>query len=108
MGARIGIIGGSGFTGAELLRLLAAHPQIDVAWATGDSKAGMRVAELYPSLAATYGDLTFQPFDEGDVAGLDLVFVALPHGHSQSIIPQEMLERLREAGTDAAGWRRWG
>ena len=50
----VGIIGASGFTGAELLRLCAQHPHLDVRLATGDTQAGSRVADLYPSLAAGY------------------------------------------------------
>ena len=50
----VGIIGASGFTGAELLRLCAQHPHLDVRVATGDTQAGSRVADLYPSLAAAY------------------------------------------------------
>ncbi|MBA2281366.1 MAG: N-acetyl-gamma-glutamyl-phosphate reductase [Acidimicrobiia bacterium] len=88
MGARIGIIGGSGFTGAELLRLLASHSEAEVVLATGDSQAGTRAADLYPSLTAAYGSLTYRRYDVADVAGLDLVFLALPHGHSQAIVPE--------------------
>ena len=58
----VGIVGGSGYTGAELLRLCAGHPEFDVQLATGDSQAGTKVADLYPSLAASYGDLTFTKF----------------------------------------------
>ena len=50
----VGIIGASGFTGAELLRLCAGHPDLDVELATGDTQAGTKVADLYPSLAAAY------------------------------------------------------
>ena len=49
MVVRVGIIGASGFTGAELLRLVAGHPDFEVVVATGDSQAGTRVADLYPS-----------------------------------------------------------
>jgi N-acetyl-gamma-glutamyl-phosphate reductase len=85
--AKVGIIGGSGYTGAELLRLLAQHPELDVVHVTGDSAAGTAVADLYPSLAAGYGGLIFEPYDAAAVSGLDLVFLALPHGHSQGIVP---------------------
>lgn len=84
----VGIIGASGFTGAELLRLCAAHPDLDVRVATGDSQAGTRAGELYPSLAAAYPDLVFAPYDPAEVAGLDLVFLGLPHGASQRIVPE--------------------
>jgi N-acetyl-gamma-glutamyl-phosphate reductase len=88
--ARIGIVGASGFTGVELLRLAASHPELEVALATGDTQAGTRVADLYPSLAAAYPDLAFTPFDASVAAGLDLVFLGLPHGASQAIVPELM------------------
>jgi len=86
--ARVGIVGASGFTGAELLRLLAAHPDLGVAAVTGDTAAGRAVADEYPSLAAAYGDLRYDAYDPAALAGLDLVFCALPHGHSQRIVPE--------------------
>ncbi|HEX9682386.1 MAG TPA: N-acetyl-gamma-glutamyl-phosphate reductase [Acidimicrobiales bacterium] len=86
--ATIGIIGGSGFTGAELLRLCASHPQLQVAWATGDRHAGTAIADVYPSLATTVGDATYEKFDVAMVAGCDLVFIGLPHGASQMIVPE--------------------
>jgi N-acetyl-gamma-glutamyl-phosphate reductase len=85
---RVGIIGASGYTGAELLRLLAGHPHFTVAHVTGDSQAGTRVADLYPSLAPAYGGLVFEPVDVDRVAGLDLVFLCLPHGASQDLVPE--------------------
>src|SRR4051794_28133354 len=83
----VGIVGGSGYTGAELLRLCAGHPEFDVQLATGDSQAGTKVADLYPSLGAAYGDLTFTRFSAEACSGLDLVFCGLPHGQSQAIVP---------------------
>ncbi len=84
----VGIIGASGFTGAELLRLCAQHPTLDVRLATGDTQAGSGVADLYPSLAAGYGELTFEKFDADRCDGLDLVFLGLPHGASQDVVPE--------------------
>ena len=83
---RVGVIGASGYTGAELLRLLDGHPNLELVVATGDSKAGTRIADLYPSLAAAYGDRTYEAFSPEIVDGLDLVFVGLPHGISQGVI----------------------
>src|SRR3954454_19642196 len=94
MAFHAGIIGASGFTGAELLRLLAAHPGIDVAVATADTQAGTPAAALYPSLAAAYPELELTAFDRGapdDVArvdGLDVVFLGLPHQASMALTPQ--------------------
>lgn len=85
--AKVGIVGASGYTGAELLRLLAGHPDLDVALATGASQAGEAIAGLYPNLVGAYGDRTFDAWDPDTVDGLDLVFCALPHGASQGVVP---------------------
>jgi N-acetyl-gamma-glutamyl-phosphate reductase len=85
---RIGIIGASGFTGAELLRLAAQHPDYEVAVATADSQAGVRAADLYPGLAAAYPQLVFDGFELDRVAGLDLVFLGLPHEASLALAPR--------------------
>src|SRR6056297_3239868 len=85
---RAAVIGASGFTGAELLRLLAGHPSLDLVVATGDSMAGRRAAELYPSLVGAYPDLVFEHFDEAAVRGLDLVFLGLPHEASMQLAPR--------------------
>ncbi len=87
------IVGASGYTGVELLRLLAAHPNIEVQTATGDSMAGTRIADLYPSLALAYGDRVFDRYHPDGVAGADLVFCGLPHGISMGVVP-ELLGRV--------------
>lgn len=84
---KIGVAGASGYLGAELLRLLASHPVLDVAVAQGDTSAGTPVAELYPNLAPAYGDLMFSSLDPDALDGLDVVFVALPSGRSQDLVP---------------------
>ncbi len=86
--ADIGIIGASGYTGAELLRLCAQHPTFRVAYATGDTQAGSRSADVYPSLAAHYPTLMFEEFQPQRLAGLDVVFVGLPHEASMALVPQ--------------------
>jgi len=88
MGTTVGILGASGFTGAELLRLCAGHPELEVGLATADSQVGVAVAELYPSLATAYPDLVFGAYEPEEADGLDLVFLALPHGASQSLVPE--------------------
>ncbi|MEN9643340.1 MAG: N-acetyl-gamma-glutamyl-phosphate reductase [Actinomycetota bacterium] len=85
---RVGIIGASGYTGAELLRIAAQHPDYEVVYATGDTQAGVRAAALYPSLAARYPDLVFESFDPARAEGLDLVFLGLPHEASMALAPQ--------------------
>jgi N-acetyl-gamma-glutamyl-phosphate reductase len=84
-GIRVGIVGASGYTGAELLRLAAQHPDFEVVVATGDSMAGRRAADLYPSLEVAYPGLVFSEFDPGHVAELDLVFLGLPHEVSMEL-----------------------
>jgi N-acetyl-gamma-glutamyl-phosphate reductase len=88
MSIRVGVIGASGYTGAELMRLIASHPDFELALATGDSLAGQRAADIYPSLELAYPDLRYAPFDAGATAGLDLVFLGLPHEASMELVPQ--------------------
>src|SRR3954447_7661419 len=102
--AKVGIIGASGFTGAELLRLCAGHPDLDVAVATGDTQAGTRAAALYPSLVGHYPDLVFEAYEPGALDGLDLVFLGLPHGASQSIV-RELVDRVDHVVDLAADFR---
>jgi N-acetyl-gamma-glutamyl-phosphate reductase len=83
----VGIVGASGYTGAELLRIAAQHPNFEVVVATGDSMAGRRAADLYPSLEVAYPELVFTEFDPDAVQGLDLVFLGLPHGASMDLAP---------------------
>jgi N-acetyl-gamma-glutamyl-phosphate reductase len=100
----VGIIGGSGYTGVELLRLCRAHPELQVEFATADSQAGTPVAELYPSLAAAYPHLDFVPYDPELVDRVDLVFLGLPHGASQAIVP-DVLGKVRWLVDLAADFR---
>ena len=85
---KVGIVGGSGFLGVELLRLCAGHPELDVVCAMAASQAGQAAASRYPSLGAAYPDLSFEPTAVEPLVGLDLVFFALPHGESQALVPQ--------------------
>lgn len=100
----VGIIGASGYAGAELLRLVAAHPQLKLAWATGDTQAGSPIAELYPSLIGAYGEECFRAYDPNNVDGLDVVMLALPHGKSQELVP-DLLGRARAVVDVAADFR---
>ncbi len=85
MAYRAAVVGGSGYTGAELLRLLAGHPEIEVSLATADSHAGAPVHELFPSLTAAYPALTYEKVAPAELAGFDVTFLCLPHGTSQAI-----------------------
>jgi len=100
----VGIIGASGYTGAELLRLVAGHPGLELAFATGDSQAGAAVADLYPSLAAAWPDLDFVAFEPSLLDDVELVFCGLPHGASAALMPT-LVERVRWVVDLAADFR---
>ena len=76
---RIGIVGGTGYTGVELLRLLAQHPEADVRAITSRKDAGAPVAQMFPSLRGRY-DLAFTDPKDANLAGCNVVFFATPHG----------------------------
>ena len=82
----IAILGASGYTGAELVRIIATHPSLEIKALTGDRKAGLPMSAVYPHLRhLDLPDLT--SIDDLDYGGLDLVFCALPHATSQAVIP---------------------
>ncbi|UWQ38951.1 N-acetyl-gamma-glutamyl-phosphate reductase [Leisingera aquaemixtae] len=82
---KVAILGASGYTGAELVRLIAQHPNIEIAALSADRKAGMTMAEVFPHLR--HMDLpVLCKIDEIDFAGIDLCFCALPHKTSQDVI----------------------
>lgn len=82
---RVGILGASGYTGAELVRLISTHPGMEIAALTADRKAGQRMGDVFPHLR--HLDLpSLTTIEETDLAGLDLVFCALPHATSQAVI----------------------
>jgi N-acetyl-gamma-glutamyl-phosphate reductase len=111
---RTAILGASGYVGGELLRLIAAHPELVPAALFGDSKAGQSVGAVHPHLAAAYPNAAIEKFEEGALSGVDLVFAALPHGHSQRLAA-EILDKnilLVDLGADfrlddAESYERW-
>ena len=110
---KIGIVGGTGYTGVELLRLLATHPQAQVVQITSRAEAGRQVSELYGNLRGHF-DLAFSEPDPEKLAECDLVFFATPNGTAMKIVPG-----LLNAGTriidlaadfrlkDPAVWEQW-
>lgn len=76
---KVGIVGGTGYTGVELLRLLALHPNVALTTITSRADAGMRVSEMFPNLRG-YVDLPFSDPQEANLTGCDVVFFATPHG----------------------------
>ena len=111
---RVGIVGGTGYTGVELLRLLAQHPQVEVAVITSRSEAGVRVADMYPNLRGHYDNLAFSVPDSATLGACDAVFFATPHGVAHALAGE-----LLAAGTrvidlsadfrlqDAEEWAAW-
>jgi N-acetyl-gamma-glutamyl-phosphate reductase len=100
----VGVLGASGYAGVELLRLLAGHPDLDVAYVTADTAAGSSAADVHPSLAAAYPDLRLDRYSLDGAAGLDLVFAGLPSGASASIIP-DLLPKVGHVVDLAADFR---
>ena len=82
---RTAILGASGYVGGELMRLIAAHPELATARMFGESKAGQKLGAVHPHLAAAYPDALVEKLEDDALDGIDLVFAALPHGHSQRI-----------------------
>lgn len=83
--ARVAVIGATGYTGAELLRLLVGHPRVQVTRVVGHGKAGQAIAEVLPSFRGVLGG-TIAAFDADDVrAHADLAFLALPHGAAAAV-----------------------
>jgi N-acetyl-gamma-glutamyl-phosphate reductase len=81
--AKIAVLGASGYTGGELLRLIAAHPRMKVVVATADKSAGASLASVFPSLASVLPHLTLEPVEIDSIAKrADAVFLALPHTKS--------------------------
>lgn len=110
---RVGIVGGTGYTGVELLRLLAGHPLVEVTAITSRAEAGMPVVKLFPSLRGHY-DLTFVAPQDAALERCDVVFFATPNGVAMhqaaellaagvKVIDLSADFRIREA----AVWEKW-
>ncbi|MGE5315418.1 MAG: N-acetyl-gamma-glutamyl-phosphate reductase [Acidobacteriota bacterium] len=90
----VSIIGASGYSGAELIRILLGHPHVRIASVFAHSSAGKRVDEVYPSLKRRT-DLVFEEYAPGKVRTSDLVFIALPSGEAMKIVPELVDAKLR-------------
>jgi N-acetyl-gamma-glutamyl-phosphate reductase len=86
---KVGVLGASGYTGAELVRLLLRHPRAEITLLTADRRAGQEMAAVFPQFAP-FGLPTLKSIDGIDWAGtgLDLIFCALPHATTQKVIKQ--------------------
>jgi len=110
---RVGIVGGTGYTGVELLRLLALHPRVEIVAITSRSEAGVAVADLFPSLRHRI-DLRFTEPDVGRLAECDAVFFATPNGTAMTMAPALLAAGARVIDLaadfrlrDAAEWEDW-
>ncbi len=96
---KAGVLGASGFAGAELLRLAAAHPYVDVVFASGDTQIGSHIGAVHAGLGAAYPDFRFEAWTDIP-EGLDVVFLSLPHGVSQQIVPKLDADMIVDLGAD--------
>src|SRR5262245_39230842 len=82
---KVGIFGASGYTGAELVRLLVPHPHVELKLLTANAKAGQDMAEVFPQFVGA-GLPKLAKIEDADLSGLDGLFTALPHGTTQTVI----------------------
>lgn len=109
----VGVVGGTGYTGVALLRLLVRHPEVNLRIVTSRSEKGIPVADIYPALRGQI-DLNFSEPDVASLSDCELVFFATPNGTAMQMVPA-----LLEAGTkvidlaadfrlkDPAEWKHW-
>src|SRR6185369_17092585 len=110
---KVGVVGGTGYTGVELLRILASHPQVQVMAITSRAEAGVKVADYFPSLRGRY-DLAFSDPAKAELGECDCVMFATPNGVAMS-----QAKALLDAGArivdfsadfrlkDQATWEKW-
>ena len=110
---KVGIVGGTGYTGVELLRLLARHPEVELKAITSRKEAGMRVADMFPNLRGRVS-LAFSTPEEAGLETCDVVFFATPNG-----VAMQQASSLLDAGVkvidlaadfrikDVAEWQKW-
>ena len=109
----VGIIGGTGYTGVELLRLLSSHPHVVVKCITSRSEAGKAVTEIYPSLSGAC-DLVFEDPEAADLHACDVIFSAAPNGVAMQHAPGLLNAGCRVVDLsadfrlrDVAVWEKW-
>ena len=109
----VGIVGGTGYTGVELLRLLVAHPEVEIANITSRGNAGTPVTGMFPSLNG-FISMSFSEPDVQALSGCDIVFFATPNGTAMEMVPQLLDKNTRVIDLaadfrlkDAAVWQRY-
>lgn len=110
---KVGVVGGTGYTGVELLRLLAVHPQVELCLITSRTEQGKAVSEIYPNLRNQV-DLQFSLPDTDALAACDLVFFATPNGVAMKLVPELLEKGVRVVDLsadfrlrDAQEWSQW-
>ena len=110
---KVGVVGGTGYTGVELLRLLAGHPEVELQIITSRGEAGTPVADLFPNLRG-HLDLAFSAPDVEQLGQCDLVFFATPNGIAMEMVPQLLDAGVRVIDLaadfrlrDPAQWKQW-
>jgi N-acetyl-gamma-glutamyl-phosphate reductase len=110
---KVGVVGGTGYTGVELLRLLAAHPEARLTVITSRSEAGRAVADLFPNLRG-FTDVEFSVPDATQLQSCNLVFFATPNGTAMTMVPELLAAGVRVIDLaadfrlrDAAAWEQW-
>ena len=110
---KVGVVGGTGYTGVELLRLLVSHPSVQLAAITSRSESGMPVADMFPSLRG-HVSLKFTSPEESALADCDLVYFATPNGVAMQSTPELLEQDVRVIDLaadfrlkDQAEWEQW-
>ncbi|GAB2198785.1 N-acetyl-gamma-glutamyl-phosphate reductase [Sessilibacter sp. MAH4] len=110
---KVGIVGATGYTGVELLRVLVNHPQAEVVAVTSRSEAGVKVSDYFPSLRGRL-ELTFTDPTFDELSHCDVVFFATPHGVAQAQVPELISRGVRVIDLsadfrirDVALWEKW-
>jgi len=109
----VGVVGGTGYTGAELLRLLVMHPQVELKHVTSRSESGSKVADLFPNLRG-FTDICFTEPAVETLAECDVVFFATPNGTAMQMVPELIEKDVRVIDLaadfrlqDPAVWKQW-
>lgn len=109
----VGVVGGTGYTGAELLRLLVMHPEVDLKYVTSRSESGISVADMFPNLRG-FTDVSFTEPDATALSGCDLVFFATPNGTAMKMVPELVDKGVRVIDLaadfrlqDPEVWKQW-
>ena len=109
----VAVVGGTGYTGAELLRLLVTHPQVNLRYVTSRSEAGNKVADMFPNLRG-FTELCFSEPAADTLAECDVVFFATPNGTAMKMVPELIDKGVRVIDLaadfrlqDADVWKQW-